>query len=340
MSLIFDGILLAPSQQIDIFDLQNYLYNKSGIPMEISIKPFKNHFPKFGESNIPNLKEYNKNYKNKIFINKKIIHHDHTLLNSSIINYICINCNLKIKNEKELVVFFHNSKGYDNSYMIDIFSKIKNVKILCLAENKERFKLLTIKIPNKKYKIKIVDSLSFLQSNLDLLTKDLENYLKIITKQHFKDKFNLVNRKLDHFCYDYINPNTLDEQKLPKKEKFYNRLRMKDITDDEYKKVKLFYRKMGFKNLKEYLQCYLTSDITLLADVFLNFRNTIFNQFELDCCKYISAPSLSKDCSLKYSKCKIQHIKDVSIFQFVKNTIMGGLSDTIKPFVKLNDVKN
>ena len=97
---------------------------------------------------------------------------------------------------------------------------------------------------------------------------------------------------------------------------------------------------MGFKNLKEYLICYLKSDISLLADIFLNFRNTIFNQFELDCCKYISAPSLSKDCALKYSKCKIQHIKDVSIFQFVKNSIMGGLSDMINPFVKLDDVKN
>ena len=32
----------------------------------------------------------------------------------NIIDYICNNCNLKIKNTKELVVLFHNSKGYDN----------------------------------------------------------------------------------------------------------------------------------------------------------------------------------------------------------------------------------
>ena len=224
--------------------------------------------------------------------------------------------------------------------MIDIFSKIENVQISCLAENKETFKLLTIKIPNKKYKIKIVDSLSFLQSNLNLLSDDLENELKIVTKQHFKEKFEMVNKKLENFPYNYLNPNNLDEKILPEKKNFDNILTMKEITDKEYNKVKLFYEKMGFKNLKEYLQCYLTSDITLLADVFLNFRNTIFNQFELDCCKYISAPSLSKDCALKYSKCKIQHIKDVSIFQFVKNSIMGGLSDMINPYVKLDDIKN
>ena len=76
---------------------------------------------------------------------------------------------------------------------------------------------------------------------------------------------------------------------------------------------------MGFKNLKEYLECYLTSDITLLADVFNNFRNIILDQFQLDCVKYISSPSLSKNCGLKYSKCKIEYIKDVDIFNFVKN---------------------
>ena len=40
----------------------------------------------------------------------------------------------------------------------------------------------------------------------------------------------------------------------------------------------------------------------------------IFDQFELDPVKYVSSPSLTKDCALKYSKCKIENIKDVSIF--------------------------
>ena len=77
---------------------------------------------------------------------------------------------------------------------------------------------------------------------------------------------------------------------------------MKDITDDEYNEVKLFYKNMGFKNLREYLECYLTSDITLFTDVFNNFRNIIHNEFQFDSVKYISSPSLSKDCGLKYSK--------------------------------------
>ena len=57
----------------------------------------------------------------------------------------------------------------------------------------------------------------------------------------------------------------------------------------------------------------------------------------LDCVKYISAPSLTKDAALKYSKCKIENIKDVSIFQFVKKSIMGGLRFSINPYVKLDN---
>ena len=68
MSLIFDGILLLPKQRINITDIENYLYNKSNIPMKISIKPFECHYKKFGESNI-DINEFKKKYKNKCYIN-------------------------------------------------------------------------------------------------------------------------------------------------------------------------------------------------------------------------------------------------------------------------------
>ena len=226
MSLIFDGILLLPKQSIDINDIQNYLFNKSGINMKIAIKPFDDCFKKFGESNV-DINEFKKNYKNKCFVNKKVIHHNHMLKENNIIDYICNNCDLKIKNTKELIVLFHNGKGYDNTYMIDIFSKIENVRINCLAENNQRFKMLNFKIPGKKYNIKIIDSLSFLQGDLNRLSKDLDDDLKIITKEHFKNNFEIINKKLENFPYSYINTDNLDEEFLPKKKDFYNQLTMK-----------------------------------------------------------------------------------------------------------------
>ena len=205
------------------------------------------------------------------------------------------------------------------------------------SQNNEKFKMLSFQIKGKKYKIKISDSLSFLQGKLETLSEDLDDKLKIVTKKHFNKNFKFVNKKLENFPYNYLNPNNLNETNLPEKQHFDNILTMIDITDEEYKKVQSFYKNMGFKNLREYLECYLTSDITLLADVFNNFRNLIYNEFQLDYIKYVSSPSLSKDCGLKYSGCKIQHIQDVNIFNFVKNSIMGGISNSIQPFTKLDN---
>ena len=336
MTMIFDGILLLPDQQINIHDIESYLFDKTNIPMKISIKPFKDFFPRFGESNI-NIKDFKKSYKNICYINKKVIHHDHSKKENNIIDYICNNCNLKIKNSKELIVLFHNAKGYDNSYVLDIFSKIPNIQISCLGQNTEKFKMLKFVIPDKDYSIKIIDSLAFLQSNLNDLSKDLDNDLKIITKSHFQDKFEMVNKKLENFPYQYVNPENFKNKNLPDRKHFYNMLTLKDINDKDYKIVKNFYKDMKFKNLREYLECYLKSDISLLADVFNNFRKIIFDNLGLDPIKYISAPSLTKDCALKYSKCKIENIKDVSIFQFIRKSIMGGLSDSISPYLKIDN---
>ena len=307
MTLIFDGILLLPGQTINIHDIQIYLFEKTEIPMKISIKPFKDHFQKFGEPNI-NIKEFKKKYKNICYLNKKVIHDDHSKKENNIIDFICNNCNLKIKNSKELIVLFHNAKGYDDSYMLDIFSKIPNIQISCLSQNTEKFEMLKFLIPNKDYSVKIIDSLAFLQSNLDDLSKDLDDDLKIITKNHFQDKFEMVNKKLENFPYNYVNPENLENKELPDKKYFYLMLKLKDIDDKDYKKVEDFYKNMEFKNVREYIKCYLKSDITLLADVFNNFRKIIFDNLGLDCFKYISAPSLTKDCALKYSKCKIENI--------------------------------
>ena len=246
MTLIFDGILLLPNQSINIHDIEDYLFVKTDIPMKISIKPFKDYYQKFGGSNI-NIKEFKKKYKNICYINKKVIHHDHSKKDDNIIDFIYNNCNLKIKNSKELIVLFHNAKGYDNSYVLDIFSKIPNIQISCLGQSSEKFKILKFIIPNINYSIKAIDSLAFLQSNLDNLLKDLDDDLKIVTKNHFQDKFKMINKKLKNFPYNYANPENLKNENLPDKRYFYNVLKLKDINDKEYREVKKFYKNMEFK---------------------------------------------------------------------------------------------
>ena len=136
-------------------------------------------------------------------------------------------------------MFFRNAKSYDNKYMLDIFSKIENIKIKALGHNQDKFKMLLFRTPGKDYCLKIIDSLSFLQSNLNSLSKELDDSLKIITKNHFKDKFEMVNKKLENFPYDYLETEKLLEENLPNKKEFYNKLTLSHITDEKYNAVKI-----------------------------------------------------------------------------------------------------
>ena len=85
------------------------------------------------------------------------------------------------------------------------------------------------------------------------------------------------------------------------------------------------YKKLKCKNIKEYLNIYLKLDICLQADIFNAFRNTIWNKFEIDCSKYITSCSLSLDLMLKCTGVKIELIRDISIFDYVNSSILGGI---------------
>ena len=106
--------------------------------------------------------------------------------------------------------------------MINTFATIPDIRITCLAENNEKFQMLSFQIKGKKYKIKIIDSLDFLQGKLDDLSKDLDNKLKILTKKHFGSNFKFVSKRLENFPYMYINHNNLHETNLPEKKHFNN----------------------------------------------------------------------------------------------------------------------
>ena len=66
-------------------------------------------------------------------------------------------------------------------------------------------------------------------------------------------------------------------------------------------------------------------DITLQNDIFNVFRNCIWNKFEIDCSKYITSYSFSLDLMLNYTKVKIELFKDITMFDYVDSSIIGGL---------------
>ena len=127
------------------------------------------------------------------------------------------------------------------------------------------------------------------------------------------------------FPYEFITKENIYNEELPPIENFYSSLKLDNISQENYDKTLEIYEKLNCKNIKEYLDIYLKLDICLQSDIFNVFRKCIWDKFEIDCSKYITSCSLSLDLMLKYTGVKIELIRDISIFDYVNSSILGGV---------------
>ena len=127
------------------------------------------------------------------------------------------------------------------------------------------------------------------------------------------------------FPYEWITKENNYSEDLPSIEKFYSSFKLDSITEEDYDKTLGIYKKLKCKNIEEYLDIYLKLDICLQCDIFNVFRNYIWDKFEIDCSKYIASCSLSLDLMLKYTGVKIELIRDISKFDYVNSSILGGI---------------
>ena len=215
---------------------------------------------------------------------------------------------------------------YDNSILskslCDIYKD--EMTLNCIGNLCESFKMNDFKFKNMKYSFKLLDICNFIKGSLSELSKNLLDKDEIITKQHFPDNFELLKEKTC-FPYEWLNRDNIYNKELPSIDKFYSSLKLQNITKEEYNKTTDIYKELGCKNVKDYLEIYIYLDITLQADIFNVFRNTIWNKFEIDCSKYITCCSLSLDLMLKYAKIKIELFKDIMMFDYVDSSVLGGL---------------
>ena len=157
------------------------------------------------------------------------------------------------------------------------------------------------------------------------------------TSSMFKNKkLDLMARK-GVYPYDYMDSFDKFNSQLPLKEDFYSILNNKHIKDEEYEHAKNVWNTFNLKNMGEYHDLYLKSDILLLVDVFENFRNTCLEYYKLDPCHYFTSPGLSWDAMLKMTDIKLELMTDIDMFQFIEKGLRGGISYIANRYGKANN---
>ena len=324
-TLEYDGLKLYSdnkSKHFSINDLEKIILEKIGINMKLSFRFINTSFPEFG------IRVSTDNIKNENIIENKIkvVHYDHAFENNNTLGFICRECNLQIKNDKSIPIYFFNGMKYDNSTLLKSLCNIykDEITLNCIGNSCESFKMIDFKFKNMKYSFKLLDICNFLKGSLADLSKNLLDKDKIITKRHFSDNFDLLKCK-KAFPYEWLTNENLLDKELPSIDKFYSSLKLQNISQKEYDKTIDIYKKLKCENVKDYLEIYMKLDICLQSDLFNIFRNCIWNKFEIDCSKYITSCSLSLDLMLKYTKSKIELFKDITMFDYVDSSILGGL---------------
>ena len=325
LTLEYDGLKIYTNQKskhFSINDLEKIILKNTKINMKLSFKEIVDSFPE-----LPIRVSTDDILDDNIIENKiQVIHHDHAFEKNNMLSFICRECDLQIKNNKTIPIYFFNGSKYDNSILLKSLSEIYKDEIIinCIGNSSEQFKNIDFKFKNMKYSFKSLDISNFIKGSLSNLSENLSHEYKIITKRHFSNNFELLKQKA-YFPYEWLTKENIYDKELASIENFYSSLKLQNITQEQYNKTSEIYEKLKCKNVKDYLEIYMKLDICLQADILNVFRNIIWNQFEIDCCKYITSCSLSLDLMLKYTGVKIQLLKDITMFDFTDSSVIGGL---------------
>ena len=187
------------------------------------------------------------------------------------------------------------------------------------------------------FELRFIDSFKFLQTSLANLVKNLQPDDFVNTKEIFRDKIDLLTRK-GVYPYDYVSTiKKFDETQLPPQKEFYSKLNDEDITDDEYQHALNVWKTFGCKNIRDYHDLYLKSDVLLLADVFENFRSTCLYHYNLDPAHYYTSPGLAWDACLKETGQELQLLHEYDMLMMFERGIRGGISHISKRYAEANN---
>ena len=138
------------------------------------------------------------------------------------------------------------------------------------------------------------------------------------------------------YPYDYMDSwEQFSETHLPPKESFYSKLTGTHISDKDYERANNVWEHFKIKNMGEYHDLYLQTDVFLLADVFENFRTMCIDYYGLDPAHYYTLANYAWDAMLKKTNIALEHITDLDMYEMLESGLRGGMCQVSHKHVKV-----
>ena len=204
-------------------------------------------------------------------------------------------CNLRYKIPSYIPVVFHNLAGYDAHLFVRELAKY-TTGMGVIAKNMEDYISFSIRVEVDKYidnegnervkemKLRFIDSIKFMSSSLDSLVNNLaRGGHEFWGFESYNDRQRelLIRKRI--YPYEYMDSwDKFEETSLTSIERFYSSLNMSGISDTDYEHTCRVWREFGIRNMGEYHDLYLRTDVVLLANVFESFRRVCLENYGLD----------------------------------------------------------
>ena len=253
-------------------------------------------------------------------------------------------CNLKCKeNYHTIPVLAHNQ------FRFDFFLFLKGIRpsvwetsdIAIGGKNPTN-----VNFANIKSQVKFIDTIKYFQQSLgslaDSITDEEKHNVRKNCRNFIADKLMFLNEEnekwvLDYLCSgkgmipyqmitDFDSLNLRPDGDFFKGESFYSTLKEKNISEEEYEKVKNFFTILRLKTLGDLNKIYNFQDTTILCEIFEQRANLLQKLFKYNPRKCNSATGFSGCVQRLKSKCCIALPVDAEIIRVFEQTLIGGYS--------------
>ena len=126
------------------------------------------------------------------------------------------------------------------------------------------------------------------------------------------------------YCYTFFSDfKKMELTHLPDIKCFKNDLANKECLLVDYIRALRVFEHFGLKNLREYTQLYLASDVMILCDIFEKFRRTSLSIYGLDPGRFMTAGSLAITAAMKESGKTLQLLTDQGMYMQFERGLRG-----------------
>ena len=227
-----------------------------------------------------------------------------------------------------------------------------------IAKNKEDYISFSVDVAVSKYvdkggnekekltELRFIDSFKFMASSLDSLTKNLvkggetsegRHSHKLFGFENYSElQYELLTRK-GVYPYEYMSSWDKFKESLPPTEAFYSELNMNKISEDDYQHAQQVWKEFGIRNLGDYHNLYLRTNVVLLANVFEAFRDTCLKHYSLDPAHFYMAPGLAWKACIKKTRVILELLTDPDMLLMFERGIRGGITQAVHRYTSSNN---